>query len=136
MILKKKSILTVYSYLTAALMLIILCTGIGYGFLNYKIYRKNQEIDLNKSLNYISSIIYDGVAYIDSLATMIASNIYDQKQIDQNKIAEIIQKAYSIAEIGNKASIFTKLDFVTPEGKVIADSIHGRVKDALMSKAD
>jgi two-component system sensor histidine kinase ChiS len=108
---------------------LVLGLSIIIGYFNYSIVLRDKQFIYLNSAEKISSLIDSSFNYIWRFSKVVGDRIALQPVRSPKIIGEILQKAYSVAQIGQDVSALTQFDFVTPNGKVIANVSDGPINN-------
>ncbi len=137
MIKKKQSIYTQYVQVMIIIPALILVINVIVGYINYKLARKDKLLVYLNAAAIINSRIEHGFDYIEKFSEIVGKKILSKKNRSPRAIGEILQKTYSVAQIGRDVMGLTSFDFVTPNGKVVANAREGAVSyDIFVKKYD
>ena len=132
----KISIYKQYTYFALLIPALILVAGIAIGFFNYQIVKKDRELIYMNYASRIDSVIETIFQYITIFSEIVGEKILVEPVLTTKKIGEILKETYKIAEISQDIGALTKFDFVTPDGKVVANVTQGALRTPLFVKKD
>lgn len=128
---KRISIYKQYLLLFCLMPGLVLLIGLLNGALNYRIHINNQEVFYKSEAHKISSLLEQSLDYIERFSDLIGKKLYNKNQIEIKEIAEILKSDYMIASLSEEVKMVALFDFVSPDGKVVANSSDGILMDNL-----
>lgn len=131
---KKSSIYKQYAYFALLVPALILITGVIISFINYQIVKKDREILYLNAASKINNVIDISFNYIAQFAEIVGEKISSESSLNDEKIGKILKETYAVARISQDIGTLTKFDFVTADGKVIANVTQGALRTPLFVK--
>jgi two-component system sensor histidine kinase ChiS len=134
---KDSSIYKQYLLFLVFIPLILLGIAVIVSWVNYRIIQKERYFLYLTSAQKIESVINNGFRYILKLSEIMGDKIISLDKVDAYNIADILQKTVSVAQITQDTHLTTMFDFVTPDGAVVATSLHGIIANPhIVKKTD
>ncbi|AIL65891.1 Sensor histidine kinase [Rickettsiales bacterium Ac37b] len=114
-----------YIYLVVIIPLLILILTILVSFITYEFVKRDRKFIYFNELTKITSVVESNFNYIEKFARVMGDKIIKRHDYTPEGVGKILKRSFLIAKIGQDISTLTNFDFVTLDGKVIANATEG-----------
>lgn len=114
-----------YLVFSVVLPLLLLVAVACVGWFNYSLALEDRRARMVSQIGLLSDSIIEPLVYMEGFAQVIAERIVESGDVSPENIAGILQHSTIPSKVHKDVFAWTLFDFVTPDGRVIASSIHG-----------
>ena len=129
---QKYSLYTQYLRLSFSVSFLILLTILVVTIIDYKLFKNDKKFIYAQEAGNIVNDIGINFLFIEEFSKIIGEKIASSGRIAPEFIGEVLIKNIPLARVNKDILTFALFDFVTPQGKIIANTIEGAIKRPLL----